>query len=531
MNGFHGHSLIDGGRHAGGGGVFHAVCAHDQRELPGTFHRAAEAEVELALTAARRDFPAFRAVSGALRGALLERVAENLTACEDALIDRIHLEAGLTETRIRGELGRTQWQLRMYAVLARDHSWCDPRIETAQPERLPQPKPDLRRLLVPIGPVVVFGSSNFPLAYSVAGGDTASALATGNPVVVKAHAAHPGASELVAEAVVGALRELGLPSGAFAMLHGEGQRIGIGLVRHPAARAVGFTGSYAGGRALFDAAASRPDPIPVFAEMSGLNPVLLLPGALRERPVAIAGLLADSITQGVGQFCTKPGLLLVSDASGADIFRDALAEALRRVAPAPMLHRGIAGAYADGCAHLLNHPAVSVVARAGQPASGCQGAALLVETDVAAFLADPTLRHEVFGPFALLIRISGPADLERVLPALGGQLTASVFGGAGEPDQGILDALTDIAGRVILNGVPTGVEVCGAIQHGGPWPATTDSRFSSVGPAAYLRFVRPVAFQNTPDRLLPEVLQDANPLGVVRWINGVAGTGPVQSVR
>ena len=521
MNAFHGHSLIDGGLHAGDGGVFRALCARDQRELPGVFHRAGLAEVDLAMTAARRDFPAFRAVPGADRAAFLERVADILTGCEDALIERIGQEAGLPENRVRGELARTLWQLRMYAEIARTESWRDPRIETAVPDRQPLPKPDLRRMLVPIGPVVVFGSSNFPLAYSVAGGDTVSALATGNPVVVKAHAAHPGTSEIVGEAITSALRETGMPPGAFAMLHGEGARIGVALVRHPDARAVGFTGSYAGGRALMDAAAARPDPIPVFAEMSGLNPVVILPGALRERPLEVAAMLAGSITQGMGQFCTKPGLLLLCEAPGAHLFRDALADEIRRVAPAPLLHRGIAEEFAGGCRKALAHPAVTALAAAGN------GGPVLAETVAAAVLESPVLRHEVFGPFSLIVRCAGVDECRRVLRSLGGQLTASVFGGAGEPGEDLLDDLADIAGRVVVDGVPTGVEVCDGMQHGGPWPATSDARFGAVGPRAFLRFVRPVAFQNMPDDLLPAALQNANPLGLLRQVNGVPDTGKI----
>jgi NADP-dependent aldehyde dehydrogenase len=443
------------------------------------------------------------------------------------LVERILLECGLSEARILSERARTLHQLRIFAALARDHTWMDPRIETALPDRQPLPKPDLRRLLVPIGPVLVFGSSNFPLAYSVVGGDTASALATGNPVIVKAHAAHPGTSELVAEAVLAALRSLGLPAGFFAMLHGHGETIGISLVKHPHTRAVGFTGSFSGGRALFDAAASRPDPIPVFAEMSGLNPIVLLPGAVRERPTEIATQIAQSITQGVGQFCTKPGLILLSDGPGAETFRSALAVAIAEVAPAPMLHAGIAGSYVAGCQHASNHPAMRVMARAAATPAAGQGAALVVATDAAGLLADPSLWHEVFRPFSIVVSISAPDQIDAVLRAVGGQLTASVFGNPGEITPFLLDGLAQIAGRVIVNGVPTGVEVCSAINHGGPWPATTDSRFTSVGPAACLRFLRPVAYQNTPDHLLPPALQNANPLGIPRLLNGVLSTAAV----
>lgn len=527
MHAFHGHSLIDGGRSRGSGTTLQAVSPIGLRPLPGAFLLATQTDVNTALDAARRDFAACRNCPGATRADLLETIADNLLALGDTLVERVHLECGLSEARILSERGRTVNQLRIFADLARGHSWLDARIETAQPERQPVPKPDLRRLLVPLGPVVVFGSSNFPLAYSVAGGDTASALATGNPVIVKAHSAHPGTSELVAGAVVAALRSLRLPTGFFAMLHGHGQTIGIALVKHPQTRAVGFTGSFSGGRALFDAASSRPDPIPVFAEMSGLNPIVLLPGALRERPVEIAGLIAQSITQGVGQFCTKPGLILLSEGAGAAAFRDSLAAAITQVAPAPMLHSGIADAFEAGCRHASHHPALRVLARAVAPPAACEGAPLVVETDAAALLADASLRHEVFGPFSMLVSITAPEQIEPLLRSLGGQLTAAVFANPGEIPPRLLDLLTEIAGRVIVNGVPTGVEVCSAINHGGPWPATTDARFSAVGPAACLRFVRPVAYQNTPDPLLPPALQNANPLGIVRQLNGTATTAAV----
>jgi alpha-ketoglutaric semialdehyde dehydrogenase len=529
MHTLHGHSIIDGGRKCGSSTTFKAVSPIGLQVLPGDFCIATEAEVNAALDAASRDFAAFRNCPGATRADLLDKIAEGILALGDALVERIHLECGLSEARILSERARTLYQLRIYAAMARDHTWLDPRIETAMSERQPVAKPDLRRLLVPIGPVVVFGSSNFPLAYSVVGGDTVSALATGNPVIVKAHSAHPGTSEMIAETVLAALRTLGLPTGVFALLHGHGQTIGIALVKHPHTRAVGFTGSFAGGRALFDAAASRPDPIPVFAEMSGLNPIVLLPGAIRERPAEIAMLIAQSITQGVGQFCTKPGLILLSEGAGAEDFRQALTAAITQVAPAPMLHTGIADAYEVGCQHAVAQPAVSVLARSAACAAVCEGAALVVATDAACLLANPALRHEVFGPFSIVVSITAPAQIEAVLRALGGQLTAAVFANPGELAPGLLDCLAEIAGRVIVNGVPTGVEVCNAINHGGPWPSTTDSRFTAVGPAAYLRFVRPVAYQNTPDALLPPALQNANPLGIPRLLDGVLCTDAVTS--
>jgi NADP-dependent aldehyde dehydrogenase len=528
----HGHSLVAGRRSAEGGDWFNAVSPIDSRPLPGDFRVATAAEIDAAMAAAHAAAAAFRASDGGTRAAFLEAIATGLTDLGGPLIERTHLETGLATERLRAELDRTVGHLRMFAAIAREHSWHDPRIETADPGRRPLPKPDLRRLLLPIGPVVVFGASNFPLAYSVAGGDTASALATGNPVVVKAHEAHPGASEWVGEAIAAAARQAGLPGGVFSLLQGPGTRLGGPLARHPHTRAIGFTGSITAGRALFDAAASRPDPIPVFAEMGSLNPIVVLPSALAhaDDSARTAERIGRSIVGGGGQFCTKPGIILLPDESAAEPFRRRLADLVTATAPATLLHAGISRGFEEGIRNIAAGTAATLTARSagtGIGATGdCRAAATLVEVTASGFLAEEPLRHEVFGPFAVMVRYASADEIPPILRALGGQLTASVFGTTDEiRSNRLLELLPEIAGRVIVNGVPTGVEVGSAMQHGGPWPASSDSRFTAVGSAALLRFVRPVAFQNVPDSLLPPALQNANPLKIMRLIDGRPSAG------
>jgi len=442
----------------------------------------------------------------------------------DELLKRAHLETGLPEARLTGERARTAGQLRLFAQIAREGSWVDARIDHAIPDRQPAPKPDLRRMLIPIGPVVVFGSSNFPLAFSVAGGDTASALATGNPVVVKAHSGHPGTSELVATAIRRAVIARNLPEGVFSMVHGAGKIIGTRLVRHPLARAVGFTGSRTAGRALFDAAAARPDPIPVFAEMSSLNPVFLLPHAVKEYTAKIAEGLRGSITLGVGQFCTKPGLIFGLQGSDLDQFQQILARSIEAAAPATMLHAGICESYHQGIARASKLNNVHTLARSQTAADSAktQAEAVVLRTDTVHFRKHPELAEEVFGPFAVLISAQTFSELEEIASGLEGQLTATVHGTPQDLEEarGLLRILERKAGRLIINGFPTGVEVCPSMNHGGPYPATTDVRFTSVGTAALYRFVRPVCYQDFPDSLLPEELREDNPLRVRRIVDG-----------
>jgi NADP-dependent aldehyde dehydrogenase len=412
----------------------------------------------------------------------------------------------------------------MFAAIAAEGSWVDARIDRAIPDRKPAPRPDLRRMLIPIGPVVVFGSSNFPFAYSVAGGDTASALATGNPVIVKAHGAHPGTSELVAGAVQKAIKACSLPPGVFSMLHGAGKVIGMALVRHPFTRAVGFTGSRAAGRALFDAAAARPDPIPVFAEMSSLNPVFILPGALKERGAQIADGLKGSVTLGVGQFCTKPGLVFGLRGGDWEQFQKLLAGGIESVPPTTMLHTGIHESYHEGLARATSSKGVKVLARsksAPEP-TRTEGEAVVAGIEAAEFVRQPKLAEEVFGPFSLIISAGTMTELEAIARNLDGQLTAAVHGTPEDLEQAktLLQWLERKAGRLILNGFPTGVEVCPSMNHGGPYPATTDVRFSSVGTAALQRFVRPICYQDFTAARLPPDLQEGNPLGIWRTVDG-----------
>jgi NADP-dependent aldehyde dehydrogenase len=531
MTALHGNNFI-AGRLVGSARGFSATSPLDGRELPGRFSLASLDDAAAAMQAAATAAEPLAGTTGEARAVFLERIADEIMALGDALIERAGLETALPAARLTGEWLRTVNQLILFAAQARDGGWVDARIDRAQPDRQPLPRPDLRRAKRPLGPVVVFGSSNFPLAFSVAGGDTASALCTGNPVVVKAHRAHPGTSELVAGAIQRAVEACGMPAGTFSMLHGEGSVIGTGLVRHPAARAVGFTGSRAAGRALFDAAASRPDPIPVFAEMSSLNPVFLLPGALADRGGEIAKGFVASMTLGVGQFCTKPGLVFAVTGADLDRFKAVVAEAVTASAPASMLSADIRAAFEHGRDAACTARGAGVIARSATAADPqqTQAGGIVLETDADTFLASPTLTEEVFGPFSLVVAVPSMARMEEVARRLEGQLTATLHGTPQDlaASTGLIDILVTKAGRVIVNGFPTGVEVCHAMQHGGPWPATSDARFTSVGSAALERFVRPVCYQDVPESCLPPALHDANPLGIERLIDGVRTRAAVE---
>ena len=520
----HGKSFIGNQLSAGSGGTFRATSPLNGAPLEPSFYASGPEAVDAALTLAEAAFETYRETTGGQRAVFLERIAQEIQALGDDLIQRAHLETGLPEARLTGERARSVNQLRLFAEVAREGSWVDARIDSAIPDRQPVPKPDLRRMLIPIGPVVVFGSSNFPLAFSVAGGDTASALATGNPVVVKAHSGHPGTSELVATAVLKAATGCELPAGVFSMLHGAGRVIGTALVKHPFTRAVGFTGSRAAGRALFDAAAARPAPIPVFAEMSSLNPVFVLPEALRERGKQIADGLKSSMTLGVGQFCTKPGLVFGIHSVDFERFQRTLAGLLEAVAPATMLHGGICEAYHQGLHRVSGVSGVRLLARSRDAAEPkqTQGEAAALATDLANFRQHSELAEEVFGPFAVLISANTFSELEGVAQDLDGQLTATVHGTPDDLRQAsrLLRLLERKAGRLVINGFPTGVEVCAAMNHGGPYPATTDARYSSVGTAALARFVRPICYQDFPASQLPDALKEGNPLGIRRMLDG-----------
>jgi NADP-dependent aldehyde dehydrogenase len=519
----HGKSLIAGEPLQAGARSFQAVSPLTSQPLEPAFQECSLPDVDRALEQADAAFMIYRRITAEARAAFLEKIADEISALGDMLLERARAETGLPLDRLAGERARTMNQLRLFATVVREGSWVDARIDTALPDRQPVPRPDLRRMLLPIGPVIVFGSSNFPLAFSVAGGDTASALAAGNPVIVKAHRAHPGTSELVATAVNRAVEACDLPAGVFTMLHGSGTEIGIALVRHPLARAAGFTGSRHAGRSLFDAANARPDPIPVFAEMSSLNPVFILPGALRERAPQIAEGLRTSVTMGVGQFCTKPGLVFGLGGSDLQIFAGVLAEKISATAPATMLHPGICRSFHDGVEAVEKLPGVVLLAESdtAPDPDRTQGEAVVFATDAENFLKQPQLQEEVFGPFTLIVDAQGVQDLVAIARQLEGQLTATIHGTA----EDLLDAaelvqvLERKAGRLLFNSFPTGVEVSPAMHHGGPYPATTDVRFTSVGTAAIQRWVRPVCYQNFPMTALPPELQDANPRRLMRLIN------------
>ena len=464
------------------------------------------------------------------RADFLDAIASEIDALGDALIERAVLESGLPTARITGERGRTMGQIRLFANLLREGSWVDARINPALPDRQPLPRPDLRQMLMPLGPVVVFGASNFPLAFSVAGGDTVSALAAGCPVVFKAHPAHPGTSSLVAMAITAAAQKTGMPDGVFSLLHADNE-VAQALVAHPAVKAVGFTGSRRGGLALLRVAQNRPEPIPVYAEMSAVNPLVVLPGAIADEtgPTAattVAAGLAGSITLGVGQFCTNPGLVFLLNSPQTDSFLNTLAEKIRASAPATMLTDGIRQAFEQGINHLALMPGVQRRAESDTDAqtSQNQGRPTLLTTTAAQFLSNADLGEEVFGPSSLIVVCDTEAELRDCLNQLEGQLTATIYATPAELKQSSInwiDLLQAKAGRVLFGGFPTGVEVCEAMTHGGPFPATTDGgRTTSVGTGAILRFVRPISYQSFPDQLLPLALQNANPLGIRRMVDG-----------
>ncbi len=490
------------------------------------FTTSTAADVDRLAQSAEAACSFFAATSGADRARLLRTIAHRLTNDGDAIVQRANLETGLPLPRLQGELARTTGQLALFAQVAEEGSWVDARIDEALPDRKPLPRSDIRSMLRPVGPVAVFGASNFPLAFSVAGGDTASALAAGNPVVVKAHPAHPGTSRLAAEAIARAVRECGLPEEVFGIVYDAGTAAGEALVLHPAIRSVAFTGSAGGGQALMRLAASRPEPIPCFAEMGSTNPLFILPGAMRERGAAVATGLQASFTLGSGQFCTKPGLVFVPQA-GSDAFLEQLRQGVAGMGGHGMLTPGIAARYATGVEQRIASGAAEWVAglQSAPEGPGAGASAAVFATSLATFLTDRTLQEEIFGPTTLLVHYGHPADLVAAAHALHGHLTATLHG-TGDDIQGaaeLIRVLETRVGRILFNGFPTGVEVCHAMVHGGPFPAASDSRFTSVGTRAMLRFARPVCYQDFPDAALPEALRDSNPLGILRMRNGAIG--------
>ncbi|MBX7276867.1 aldehyde dehydrogenase (NADP(+)) [Pseudomonas sp. ERGC3:05] len=476
--------------------------------------------VEHACALAWAAFDTYRETSLADRAAFLDAIADNIEALGDALIERAVAETGLPRPRIQGERGRTCGQLRTFARAVRAGEWLDVRVDTAQPERQPLPRADLRQRHIPLGPVAVFGASNFPLAFSVAGGDTASAFAAGCPVIVKAHGAHPGTSELVGRAVAKAVIDCGLPEGVFSLLYGSGREVGIALVTDPRIKAVGFTGSRSGGIALTQAAQARPEPIPVYAEMSSINPVYLFPAALEARAQSLAEGFVASLTQGAGQFCTNPGLVIAIAGAALERFVTTVSERLPGCAAQTMLTPGIFSAYSAGVSALAEHAQIAAKGLAAEGPN--QGQAQVFITRADAFLTQEQLQAEVFGATSLVVVCANDEEVHQVSEHLEGQLTATLH--LDEDDlaraKALLPVLERKAGRLLVNGWPTGVEVCDAMVHGGPFPATSDSRSTSVGTAAILRFLRPVCYQDVPDSLLPSALQHGNPLLLRRLLNG-----------
>ncbi|QYG02654.1 MULTISPECIES: aldehyde dehydrogenase (NADP(+)) [Massilia] len=505
----------------GGAGAVRAYDPAKKQDLEPDFGLATPADLARACELADAAVDPYRALPLEQRARFLETIAQRIQDLGPLLIERASQESGLPAARLEGERGRTVNQLRLFAKVVRDGHFLEATLDSALPERTP-PRPDLRMRKIPLGAVAVFGASNFPLAFSVAGGDTASSLAAGCPVVVKAHNAHLGTSELVGKAVLQAALECGMPEGVFSLLIGEGNGIGGDLVSHPAIRAVGFTGSRAGGLALSQIAAKRKEPIPVYAEMSSINPVYLLPGALEAGGAKLAGAFVDSLTLGVGQFCTNPGLVIGLAGPQFDAFRDAAAAALQLKPAGTMLTAGIHQAYDNAIGKRAGVGGVQLVANGSQEGPGCAARAALYQCDAATFLANPALEEEIFGPVSLMIACRNEDEILAVTRHLEGQLTATVH--AVESDHALAGALLPLlerkVGRILFNGFPTGVEVSYAMVHGGPFPATSDARSTSVGATAIERFLRPVCYQDVPAGLLPDALKDGNPLGLVRLVDG-----------
>ncbi|MCP9753445.1 aldehyde dehydrogenase (NADP(+)) [Ferruginibacter sp. HRS2-29] len=507
---------------ASGTETFHSYNPTTQQNNGYVFFKVTPEEVNAAVEKAATAFQFYRKKSGAEKADFLYAVAEELLNAGDELITVCCEESGLPKARIEGERMRTVNQLKMFAELLKEGSWVDARIDTALPERAPLPRPDIRFMHIAIGPVAVFGASNFPLAFSVAGGDTASALAAGCPVVVKAHPAHPATSALVGKAIKSAAEKTGMPDGVFSLLFDNGIDSGIQLVKHPFIKAVGFTGSYKAGKALFDAAVSRPVPIPVYAEMGSTNPVFILPQAMKERGAQIAAGYSAAVTLGVGQFCTNPGMLIHQNTG--DDFPQLLKNEFEKTPGGVMLTPGILNAYNSGVAHHLAIDGVEkfALSPSGNASPDNWATPVLLKTDQSIFSNNPSLSEEVFGPTAMVVPVDSKEAMLDIANNLSGHLTATVHGTADELHEykDLLDILEQKVGRVIINGFPTGVEVCSAMVHGGPFPSTTDSKTTSVGTAAIYRFTRPVCYQNMPQQMLPVELQDKNTLHIYRLING-----------
>ena len=509
-------NFIANERSGNGNETFQAINPANDEKLAPEYVEATNEEINTAIEKAEEAFQEYRHKSGAQRAEFLEAIADEIMELGNDLVERCSSETGLTEGRLTGERGRTVNQLRLFADVVREGSWVDARIDKEEST------PDIKSMKMALGPVGVFGASNFPLAFSVAGGDTASALAAGCSIVVKAHPAHPGTCEMIASAIRKAVDKAGMPAGTFSMVQGVSYEVGTAIVKHPLIKAVGFTGSFKGGKALYDAATSRPEPIPVYAEMGSTNPIFLLPGALKEKGEDIAEGLVNSVNLGVGQFCTNPGLVAYESSSESREFRRKVAERFKEIGSGTMLTSGIQSAYNSGLEKLLSQEGVELVAEGKADGAPNAGTAHLLQVSSRNFLSNDSLEEEVFCPSTLTITADGKQDLVEIAKNLKGHLTATLYGTEEDLENysELISVLQRKVGRLIFNGFPTGVAVNHAMIHGGPYPATTDSRTTSVGTSAINRFARPVCFQNFPDSQLPDELKDDNPLNIWRLENG-----------
>jgi 2,5-dioxopentanoate dehydrogenase len=508
---------------SGSGSVsFRAINPSTNLPLEIEFKQANSIEINRAVEKAEAVFSLYRNRSYEERALFLEAIAEEILKLGDPIIERCHAETALPVARITGEIGRTVNQLKLFANVLRAGSWMDARIDTAIPNRMPAPKPDIRMFYIPLGPVGVFGASNFPLAFSVAGGDTASALAAGCPVVFKAHRLHPGTAELVGHCIIQAALRTGMPDGVFSLLHGKSTDVGMAIVMHPKIMAIGFTGSFRGGKAMFDAANTREIPIPVFAEMGSLNPVFILPGALKERKEIIARNLVDSFNLGVGQFCTNPGVFFTDSSPESEQMMEQMKTIVDGLKPGIMLSEDIRNNYFAGMKELSRIKGVKDFAGSVSSYYGNQVPTKIYSTDGRTFLNNKELSEEVFGPLTIGVRTKNKQELIEIARKLAGHLTATIHGTEQDlKDYAELIGILELkAGRVIFNGFPTGVEVCHSMVHGGPYPSTTFSQHTSVGSAAIKRFSRPVCYQDFPQSTLPDPLKDSNPLKIWRMVNG-----------
>lgn len=509
-------NFIGNKRIGNGKQTYQAINPTNDQNLEPQYLEATSDEVNRAVEKSEEAFKTYRLKSGTERADFLETIADEIMNLGNDLIVRCSKETGLTEGRLTGERSRTVNQLKLFAEVVREGSWVDARIDTTESG------PEVKSMKMALGPVAIFGASNFPFAFSVAGGDTASALASGCTIVVKAHPAHPGTCEMVASAIQKAVAKTGMPVGTFSMVQGISHDVGMSLVKHPLIKAVGFTGSLKGGKALYDAATSRPEPIPVYAEMGSTNPIFVLPGALQEKQDELAEGLVNSVNLGVGQFCTNPGIVAYEDSEEVKNFQELIAGYFKKSDPGTMLTSGIQAAYKEGVDRLLQQDGVQLIADGKQNGEGNSGVPYLLQVNSHHFLSNNILEDEVFGPSTLTVTADGKKDLVDVAQKLQGHLTATLFGTKEDLEKytDLIAVLQRKVGRLIFNSFPTGVEVNHAMIHGGPFPATTDSRTTSVGTSAIDRFARPVCFQGFPDSQLPDELKDDNPVNIWRLVNG-----------